>query len=88
MKGPSERLKYDGRRLWECPSCGHRERWNGATTSVICNCQANEPSVQRRPMRLIEEGFRQFIPKLPLPRPMVDRVADDSDLPPAPETSP
>lgn len=88
MKGPSERLKYDGRRLWECPSCGHRERWSGATTSAVCNCQSNEPPTQRRPMRLIEEGFRQFIPKLLGPRPLAERVADDSDLPSALDGSP
>ena len=38
MKGPYERLKYDLRRVWECPVCHRRERTEGLVTSVGCRC--------------------------------------------------
>lgn len=62
MKGPYERLKYDGRRIWECPNCHHRERTLGSMTSMVCKCQSNEPPGKRVVMRLVEEGFKQYVP--------------------------
>ncbi|MEZ6116916.1 MAG: hypothetical protein R3C28_10145 [Pirellulaceae bacterium] len=35
MKGPYERLKYDGHRIWECPVCHHRERTSGDRTTHL-----------------------------------------------------
>ena len=61
MKGPYERLKYDLRRVWECPVCHHRERTGGDVTSLICGCQENEPPAQRQPMKLVEDGPRRVI---------------------------
>ena len=61
MKGPYERLKYDLRRVWECPVCHHRERSGGDVTSLICGCQENEPPAQRQPMKLVEDGPRRVI---------------------------
>ena len=64
MKGPYERLKYDGRRVWECPRCHHRQRSEGSVTTAICRCQSNEPIASRVSMRLIEEGFQQYHPRV------------------------
>ncbi len=66
MRGPYERLKYDFRRVWECPVCRHRERTSGVVTTAFCNCQAQEPIVQQVPMKLIEDGPRRTDGK-PLP---------------------
>lgn len=59
MKGPYERLKYDLRRVWECPVCSHKERTTGAVTAQICGCQAKLPTAEQKPMRLIEDGPRR-----------------------------
>ena len=58
MKGPYERLKYDLRRVWECPLCHHRERSNGSTTSYLCRCQRKEKPPKQVWMRLIEDDIR------------------------------
>jgi len=91
MKGPYERLKYDGRRIWECPVCRHRERTTGSVTSQFCKCQSNEPAGQRRPMQLLEEGFQQYAPRaLPLgPKHLKNLVASQTDsADPATSTEP
>lgn len=59
MRGPYERLKYDFRRVWECPVCHHRERTAGSVTSQVCACQAKEPFLKQVPMKLIEDGPRR-----------------------------
>lgn len=59
MKGPYERLKYDLRRVWECPVCGHRERTGGHVTQRLCRCQQSLPASQRRFMKLIADGIRR-----------------------------
>ena len=56
MKGPFERLKYDLRRVWECPVCAHKERTPGGCTCCLCRCQADVPDAQKRWMRLVEDG--------------------------------
>lgn len=62
MKGPYERLKYDFRRVWECPACKRRERTDGGVTSRFCNCttrgEASREGAQPIPMKLIEDGPR------------------------------
>jgi hypothetical protein len=63
MKGPYERLKYDLRRIWECPVCQRRERTTGDVTSVICKCQEKEKVSEQRPMRLIADGARRITAK-------------------------
>ena len=60
MKGPFERLKYDPRRLWECPVCHHRERAPGNVTTRLCPCQTKEEPLKRRHMRLVEEGYHRI----------------------------
>ena len=59
MKGPYERLKYDLRRMWECPACHHRERTGGEVTSVVCHCQEQQSPTERQPMKLLEDGARR-----------------------------
>ena len=58
MKGPFERLKYDLRRIWECPECHHRERAAGTVTSVLCHCQKKSvgPPAQ---MKLVDDRIRR-----------------------------
>src|SRR5262245_10129016 len=60
MKGPSERLKYDLRRVWKCPICGHLERTTGCATSQLCHCQSQVAAGLRRWMTLIEDGARRL----------------------------
>lgn len=54
MKGPSGRLKFDVRRLWQCPRCQHKELLPGRVVNRLCvKCQAQgEPQVW---MALVEE---------------------------------
>jgi len=57
MKGPWQRIKYDGRRLWACPVCQHRQRATGEVTSLMCDCQKNRQDGQAVWMTLVDEGF-------------------------------
>lgn len=59
MKGPFERLKYDMRRLWECPVCRHHERTGGQVTSLFCRCQQDVAPSERRCMKLLANGIRR-----------------------------
>jgi hypothetical protein len=59
MKGPGERLKYDFRRVWECPVCRHRERTGGDVTYRLCACQRKLEPTERVWMRLVQEGGRR-----------------------------
>ena len=59
MRGPYERLKYDLRRIWECPDCHHRERTEGSVTYLTCRCQRKKKIRDRVGMRLIEDGIRR-----------------------------
>jgi hypothetical protein len=83
MKGPSERLKYDFRRLWECPRCGLRRRSGGDTTSESCDCALKENPPRRTPMRLIAEGGRRAEaapPGVHVTRPQIEQP-DSTDQP-------
>jgi hypothetical protein len=53
MKGPYERLKYDFRRVWECPACRHHELTDGTVTSVRCRCKEKEDIRNLIPMKLL-----------------------------------
>ena len=64
MKGPFERLKYDLRRLWECPLCKRRERSDGTVTSRFCVCPGKGgPENQRTAMKLLEESGHRTVPE-------------------------
>ncbi len=59
MKGPYERLKYDLRRVWECPVCHHSELIGGEATFALCACQQKLEPAEQVGMRLIHEGGRR-----------------------------
>ena len=64
MKGPHERLKYDLRRLWECPACKRRERTPGSVTFRHCACQLKQVDGQPVVMKLIEDAVQRVVPPI------------------------
>jgi len=64
MKGPYERLKYDLRRLWECPACKRRERTPASVTYRFCQCQMKQADGKPVVMKLIEDGVQRLVPPL------------------------
>jgi len=62
MKGPYERLKYDLRRLWECPACKRRERTSGAVTFRFCSCGEKQEGGRPVVMQLIADGPQRLVP--------------------------
>jgi hypothetical protein len=88
MKGPYERLKYDLRRLWECPQCQRRERTDGTVTYYHCLCQTKSGG-QPIAMKLLEESGHRTVP------PIVPKLSEElcgtpaaltSEAPPAHES--
>jgi hypothetical protein len=75
MKGPYERLKYDLRRLWECPACHKRERTPGSVASRLCLCQMKQVDGQPVVMKLLEDGPQRVVPPV---------VIEHEPLPPLP----
>lgn len=70
MKGPDERLKYDFRRVWECPICKRREKTDGGVTFRFCQCStrgegSRGEGAQPVPMKMIEDGPRPRFPTRP-----------------------
>jgi len=59
VRGPYERLKYDFRRLWECPECGHRSYTSGDLATETCDCGRKESPPRTIFMRLAAEGGRR-----------------------------
>lgn len=57
MKGPYERLKYDLRRVFECPRCHRRVRVPGSVTVHYCNCSG--PDKPPTCMKLVQDGIRR-----------------------------
>jgi hypothetical protein len=62
MKGPFQRLKYDLRRLWECPVCKRRERTSGSVTYRHCSCQMKQLDGKPVVMRLIADDVQHLMP--------------------------
>jgi hypothetical protein len=60
MKGPNERLKYDLRRVWECPVCKRRERTAGTATFRHCQCRMKQVDGQLVVMKLMEDGVQRL----------------------------
>ncbi|MCE9546871.1 MAG: hypothetical protein K8T25_15445 [Planctomycetia bacterium] len=56
MKGPFERLKYDLRRVWECPVCHRQARTPGTGTASLCACQQQVALNERQWMKLVHDG--------------------------------
>ncbi len=62
MKGPFERLKYDLRRVFECPACHHKERVDSTQTVVVCRCQTKLPVLEQVVMKLVEDQIQRRFP--------------------------
>ena len=62
MKGPYERLKYDLRRIWECPECHHKERADGTVTTLVCGCQTQKDRLDQVVMKLVEDRIQRRFP--------------------------
>jgi hypothetical protein len=77
MKGPYERLKYDLRRLWECPQCHRRERLEGTVTYFLCACEVKNGG-QPIPMKLLEESGHRTVP------PIVPKISEELASPASP----
>ncbi|MCA9141287.1 MAG: hypothetical protein H6821_00455 [Planctomycetaceae bacterium] len=80
MKGPFERLKYDLRRVWECPECHHRERADGTVTTVLCRCQANKETLDRVVMKLVEDKIQRRFPVFVPPVAAEEQQLEDSSV--------
>lgn len=59
MKGPFERLKYDLRRVWECPLCKNHERTDGGVTYFVCRCREKDKPGALTVMKLVSDGPRR-----------------------------
>jgi hypothetical protein len=62
MKGPYQRLKFDLRRLWECPVCRRRERTAGTVTFRHCLCQIQQLDGKPVVMKLVADGVQRLVP--------------------------
>lgn len=80
MKGPFRRLKYDLRRVWECPECHHRERADGTVTTVLCRCQANKETLDRVVMKLVEDKIQRRFPVFVPPVAAEEQQLEDSSV--------
>lgn len=79
MKGPHERVKYDLRRVWECPKCRHRERTSGLETACRCDCLTESRQKGGTFMQLVEDGIRRVHPALkPVTHPVASSSLSDS----------
>jgi hypothetical protein len=76
MKGPSERVKYDLRRLWECPMCKRRERTSFTVTFRHCQCQMKQLDGKPVVMKLVADGVQRIGPPLRLPAPAIESVSE------------
>jgi len=59
VKGPYQRLKYELRRVWECPDCHHREQTPGSVTFVYCRCQRQKEVKDHIVMKLVDDTIRR-----------------------------
>ena len=56
MKGPYGRLRFDVRRLWQCPVCGRFERTPGSIVTLVCRaCRTTSADLGEVLMKLVEE---------------------------------
>jgi hypothetical protein len=89
MRGPYERLKYDLRRVWECPVCKRRERTPGTVTYRHCQCQMKQLDGRPVVMKLVEDGVQRVTPPITIrhePLPPVSAEATSSEPPPIVQT--
>jgi hypothetical protein len=65
MKGPGGRIKFEIKRVWECPVCHKREFTAGDVVSRLCTCLAKSNPPRQTWMKLIEEPRKQPKPAAP-----------------------
>ncbi|MFO0864986.1 MAG: hypothetical protein U0744_10100 [Gemmataceae bacterium] len=39
MKGPAGRIKYQAKRMWQCPKCRRKLLTGGDVSTLACTCQ-------------------------------------------------
>src|SRR5262245_18040091 len=86
MKGPFQRLKYDLRRLWECPVCKRRERTSGSMTFRHCSCQLKQLDGKPVVMHLVADSVQRLTPLItihhePLPPPAPVETSENVNSP-------
>ena len=77
MKGPYQRVKFDLRRLWECPVCNRRERTAGSVTFRHCQCQMQRLDGQPVVMKLIADGVQRLVPPIAIPHEEACQVTEN-----------
>ena len=82
MKGPGGRLRFDIRRLWECPVCHRRELTAGDVVARLCTCSAKTDPPRQVWMKLIETKPARPAP-IPQPTPPGEPGAATSPPEPA-----
>ena len=82
MKGPGGRLKFDIRRLWECPACHRRELTAGDVVTRLCACSAKSEPPRQNWMKLIEQKPAKPAPLPPPPSAPVETVTQVVEVPP------
>src|SRR3954463_14620148 len=84
MKGPYERLKYDLRRLWECPACKRRERTAGSVTFRHCSCRIKQLDGKPVVMQLFQDDVQRLVPAVAIQHPEPAPQELSADNPEAP----
>ena len=59
-------MKFELRRLWECPACQRRERVPGSVTSRLCMCQMKHAEGKPVVMKLVTDGVQRIAPPVVL----------------------
>ena len=69
MKGPFGRLRFDVRRVWECPVCHRRDRTGGDIVTLICrrDRKAAGPDVWMKLHEGPDSGGQPATNRLPSP---------------------
>jgi hypothetical protein len=81
MKGPGGRLRFDIRRLWECPACHRRELTAGDVVNRLCTCSTKSDPPRQNWMKLVEQKPARPAPPTPSP-PSVEEAAQPVDTMP------
>jgi hypothetical protein len=65
MKGPGGRLRFDLRRVWECPICHRRDWTSGDIVFRACTCSGKNDPNHPVWMKLLEEELTVVAPRPP-----------------------
>jgi hypothetical protein len=87
MKGPGGRMRFDLRRVWECPVC-HRRDWTpGEIVFRACTCSTKGDPTSPVWMKLIEEEPAAAVAGAP-PDLQAAPIAGDIQLQSTPASTP